>query len=30
MPNNADVGCKWHGIPVRLLTYSPIPFRRAA
>lgn len=30
MPNNAEVGCRWHGMPVRQFTYSPIPFSRAA
>ena len=26
----AEVGCRTHEIPVRRLTYSPIPFIRAA
>ena len=30
MPNRADVGCKWQGIPVRQCTYSPMPLSRAA
>lgn len=25
MPNSELVGCKWHGIPVLMFTYSPIP-----
>ena len=29
-PKSAELGCRLHGMPVSMLTYSPMPLRRAA